>query len=400
MRPQLPPRLARLADRRPDQDSFSSRLHEQRTAAILGMALGVTFSICFLTGLISFLHQNPVSWFTIPPRPAGLYRVTQGLHVTTGIASIPLLLAKLWVVYPQFWTRPAVRDAAHLVERISLLPLVGGSVFLLFTGVINIARWYSAMPFFFPVAHRWAAWMTMGALVVHVAAKWATTRQTLLRRGPAPSAEAGPAPGGLGRRGFLATVFGSSALLAATTAGQTLPVLRRLNLLSPRDLDVGTQGLPINRTAAEAGVVDLIDDPGYRLSVEGEVTRSLSLTVGELRSRELSEAELPIACVEGWSASARWRGIRVRDLLDEAGASKDAVVRIESFEPRGLYGISELNRLQARDPDTLLALEVNGEALDADHGAPLRLIAPNRAGVEQTKWVNRLVVGERGVPRP
>ena len=40
----------------------------------------------------------------------------------------------------------------------------------------------------------------------------------------------------------------------------------------------------------------------------------------------------------------------------------------------------------------MLALEVNGEPLHLDHGAPLRLIGPNRPGVQQTKWVTSVVV--------
>ncbi|MGH9268529.1 MAG: molybdopterin-dependent oxidoreductase, partial [Acidimicrobiales bacterium] len=114
----------------PNADSFTSRLHSQRTAAVLGIALGVTFSICFLTGLVSHTLQRPPAWLTWPSRPAGFYRITQGMHIATGTASVPLLLAKLWTVYPHLWARPAVRDAAHLVERLSLLPLVGGSLFM------------------------------------------------------------------------------------------------------------------------------------------------------------------------------------------------------------------------------------------------------------------------------
>ena len=54
--------------------------------------------------------------------------------------SIPLLLAKLWTVYPHFWATPPVRNVAHAIERASLLPLVGGSLFMLVTGVQNIAE--------------------------------------------------------------------------------------------------------------------------------------------------------------------------------------------------------------------------------------------------------------------
>jgi len=84
----------------------------ERVASWLGMALGVSFTVCFLTGLYSHFAQHPPSWFSLTARPAGLYRVTQGLHVATGIAAVPLLLAKLWSVYPKLFVRPPVRSVA------------------------------------------------------------------------------------------------------------------------------------------------------------------------------------------------------------------------------------------------------------------------------------------------
>jgi DMSO/TMAO reductase YedYZ molybdopterin-dependent catalytic subunit len=126
--------------------------------------------------------------------------------------------------------------------------------------------------------------------------------------------------------------------------------------------------------------------------VTGKVKRDLDLTLDDLRSLPQHDADLPIACVEGWSAAGRWRGVRVRDLLDRAGADEDAEVRVESLQQRSLYSSSVLNRLHARDSLTLLALELNGEPLHPDHGRPVRLIGPNRPGVQQTKWVHRMVV--------
>ena len=111
-------------------------------AAFLGAALGVLFTICFATGLYSHLQQHPQSWLPIPARPAGLYRFTQGLHVAAGIASVPVLIAKLWVVWPRFVAWPPVRSVAHLVERAGLFPLVAGGIYLAFSGVANIAQWY------------------------------------------------------------------------------------------------------------------------------------------------------------------------------------------------------------------------------------------------------------------
>jgi DMSO/TMAO reductase YedYZ molybdopterin-dependent catalytic subunit len=104
------------------------------------------------------------------------------------------------------------------------------------------------------------------------------------------------------------------------------------------------------------------------------------------------EATLPIACVEGWSYSAQWRGIRVRDLMAMAGAAHGATARVESLEQNSLYATSVLDRSQASDPDTLLATHLDGQRLDLDHGYPLRLIGPGRPGELQTKWITRLVV--------
>ena len=370
---------------------FTSDLRDERNAALLGIALGVTFTVCFVTGVLSHLIQDPPSWFRWPSRPAGLYRVTQGVHVATGLASIPLLLAKLWVVFPKLFAWPPFRSAAHLVERLAIFPLVAGGVFELFSGLADTHLWYP-WPFAFRSAHYWVAWITIGALVVHLGAKWTTTRHALLKDGERPPETHRPATSAFDRRTFLATVGAAAGAVTLFTVGQTVSPLRKLALLAPRRPDTGPQGFPVNRTAATAGVVGAARSPEYRLRVEGKVRRELAFTRDELRALPQHEATLPIACVEGWSTSQRWRGVRVRDLLDRAGAAPDAEVRVHSLQRRRLYRFSDLNRGQAHDPDTLLALEVNGEPLDIDHGYPLRLIGPNRPGVQQTKWVTRVVV--------
>lgn len=383
-------------------DAFTSPARSERTAAILGIALGVSFTVCFLTGIYSHLAQHPTSWFTLPARPAGLYRFTQGLHVATGIASIPLLLAKLWTVFPKLFAWPPFRGVASMLERVSLLPLVGGSVFMLFSGLANVNLWYP-WDFNFPVAHYWVAWITIGALIVHIGAKASTTRRALRREvARATSGEAVPVgtgtvmaaepATGMSRRQLLATAFGTSALITAVTVGQTFRPLRKLALLAPRRPDVGPQGFPVNRTARAAGVVDTARSETFTLSVRGHVDTPFELTLEEIRALPRHRAVLPIACVEGWSTTQTWDGIRVRDLLDRAGARPGADVRVESLQARRSYRSSILDAEQAADDDTLLALAVNGETLAIDHGYPLRLIAPNRPGVNQTKWVTRLVV--------
>ena len=337
---------------------YESSLHETRTAAWLGMALGVTFGLCFLTGVWSHLAQDPPSWFEYPARPAGLYRITQGVHVASGFAAIPLLLAKLWVVHPRFFEWPPARSVLHAVERLALLPLVGGSLFQLFSGTANVARWYP-WSFFFPRAHFWVAWVTIGALVVHVGAKSAATRDALRRTPRDPdSVTAGPQE----RRAFLGGVAAASVALVTATVGGTFALLSPLSVLAQRR-------------------------PG------GRVATPLRLSLADLRDLPQHDAELPIACVEGWSTSAHWSGVRARDLLALAGADDGAAeVVVESLQPKGRYRASTLNPHQRADHDTLFALELNGEPLHIDHGFPVRLVGPNRPGVLQTKWVNRITV--------
>ena len=174
------------------------------------------------------------------------------------------------------------------------------------------------------------------------------------------------------------------------TAGNTVTWLRDVSVLAVRSGE-GPQGVPINKSAVAARVTDLARDPAYRLTVAYGV-RSVELTRDELLALEQAAEELPIACVEGWSASGTWTGVRVRDLLALVGAPTDSDVEVTSLQPSGPFRVTTLPANFAADDRTLLALGLAGEPLDIDHGYPCRIIAPNRPGVLQTKWVQRLEV--------
>ncbi|WP_371494389.1 molybdopterin-dependent oxidoreductase [Kitasatospora sp. NBC_00374] len=357
------------------EGTFGSALHEPRTAVVLGRWLGAALLTCFLTGLFSHLVQEGPGW--LPSRPVNGYRVTQGLHVISGIAAIPLLAAKLWAVYPKLFEWPPARSVLHALERLGIAVLVAAMLLELFTGLFNTLQWYP-WPFPFRQTHFWLGWLATGGLLLHVAAKaplvaahWRRVR-----------------PGLAQRRAFLTAVAASVGAVTLTTAGQSVPWLRVTDLFAPRRPDLGPQGLPVNRTAVQAGTATVPAD--WRLAVDGP--RPLALSLADLARLPQYEAELPIACVEGWSASARWTGVRVRDLLELAGAPAGARVRITSLEADGPYRVTDLPAAHARDPLTLLALRVNGEVLDPDHGYPARIMAPNRPGVLQTKWVARMEV--------
>jgi DMSO/TMAO reductase YedYZ molybdopterin-dependent catalytic subunit len=127
-------------------------------------------------------------------------------------------------------------------------------------------------------------------------------------------------------------------------------------------------------------------DPDWRL----EVGNKIQLSLAELDAMTQRTAELPIACVEGWSQTATWTGVPIADLMRLAGADPDHPIRVTSLEQKGAYRTSILPATHTRH--TLLALRLNGERLALDHGFPCRIIAPSRPGVLQTKWVRRLEV--------
>jgi DMSO/TMAO reductase YedYZ molybdopterin-dependent catalytic subunit len=400
--------------------------------SILGLVLLVGVSVLFVTGLLSYAAYNPdlsplndttrgKGWlgfylFSWPTHPVWLYRVNQGVHVTLGLILVPILLAKLWSVLPKLFEWPPLRNPAHALERLSLFLLVGGAVFEFATGIMNIQQWY-VFPGSFYTLHFYGAWVFVAAFVVHAGLKAPTVIRSLRSRGllrelrtdtahtrPEP-ADAGslvsPAPAAptISRRGALAFTGAGSLLLLALSAGQSIGgPLRRTALLAPHGQDTGTgpNGFQINVTAAEAGIKTARTGANWRLTLARSSPAPgtpVSLTRAELLAMPQHTARLSINCVEGWSSGDQtWTGVRLRDLARLAGADQPASVLVESLE-RGGFRHAVLSAGQIMDPDSLLALRVNGADLSPDHGYPARVILPASPGVHNTKWVTRMTFG-------
>ena len=388
--------------------------------SVFGSVLLVTLPIVILTGLLSYIAYGPrlgqaipadVGWlklptFDWPTKPPWLYRLTQGLHVALGLILIPVVLAKLWSVIPRLFAWPPVRSIAQLLERISLLMLVGGILFEIVTGVLNIQYDY-IFGFSFYTAHYFGAWVFITGFVMHVAIKsraaWAGLRslslRDVLRTGHAATqaepwrpdglVAADPAPATMSRRGALALVGGGALFLAFITAGQTLGGhTRRTAVLLPRGRRTGdgSNGFEVNRTAVAAGISARDTDERWRLTLTGG-RRPVTLDRAALLAMPLHTAVLPIACVEGWSTTQTWTGVRLADLARLAGVPAPDSARVASLERSGAFAGASLQRNQVLHPNALLALRVNGTDLSPDHGFPARIIVPALPGVHNTKWV-------------
>jgi DMSO/TMAO reductase YedYZ molybdopterin-dependent catalytic subunit len=390
---------------------------------VFGAVLLMGLPLVIVTGLLDYVAYSPqfgqafpadVGWlhlplFDWPTRPSWLFRLTQGLHVILGLVLVPVVLAKLWSVVPKLFAWPPARSVAEALERLSLLLLVGGILFQISTGVLNIQYDY-LFGFSFYTAHYFGAWVFIGAFLVHVALKLprmvtalrSRSLRTELRTTSAGTRPEPPDPDGLvaadpaaatmSRRGALALVGGGALVIAALSAGQSLGgVARHAVLLLPRGRSYGggPTDFQINRTAAAAAVGP--DDTGvnWRLTLRG-VGPSVTLDRAALAAMPHRTATLPIACVEGWSTSQTWSGVPLRDLAALAGVSDPHSAHVQSLERSGTFSQATLQRNQVLDPDALLALRVNGVDLSLDHGYPARVIVPGLPGVHCTKWVRSI----------
>ena len=175
------------------------------------------------------------------------------------------------------------------------------------------------------------------------------------------------------------------------TAGSTVPLLRKVSVFGVRSGD-GPQGIPINKSRGRGAASPRAASAGYRLEVAyGD--REVALTRDELRGDAAATPD---------PADRLRRGLERQRRVDRRPGARPARPRRRARRPRrptstrcssaGPFRHTVLQGNFADDDRTLLALALNGEPLRLDHGYPCRLIAPNRPGVLQTKWVARLEV--------
>jgi DMSO/TMAO reductase YedYZ molybdopterin-dependent catalytic subunit len=275
---------------------------------------------------------------------------------------------------------------------------------------MNIQYFY-AWPFGFYQAHYYGAWVFIAAFVVHVAFRLSrmitALRSRSLRRElhspvsattaehPDPDHLVSPEPGPatISRRGALGMVAAGSLALLRLSVGQTIGgATRSTALLAPRGQvrGEGPADFQVNKAAAEDGIGPVDDD--WRLELTGSATKTtMSLSRAQLLALPQHTARMPIACVEGWSTGVQtWTGVRLADLAAVVGAAPHTSLFVESLQRGGGFGSATLSAAQIKAPDALLALQVNGVDLNADHGFPARVVVPALPGVHNTKWVARM----------
>ncbi|MCI0868391.1 MAG: molybdopterin-dependent oxidoreductase [Chloroflexi bacterium] len=191
------------------------------------------------------------------------------------------------------------------------------------------------------------------------------------------------------RRTFIrfAGVVGVALLLwrvseAALAAGDLPGARRRFT---------GSYAVPDGRGNSFPQTSWLNDNPApvstdsWRVKVHGAVEREFSKGYDDLIEGAAMSATLD--CTGGWNTTRVWHGIRVADLLDEAGPVAEAA-SVTFTSVTGYY-----RRFSMKEAGSyLLATHVGDELLSHGHGYPLRLVAPGKRGFEWVKWVTDIRV--------
>ncbi|MCJ8744448.1 hypothetical protein PDJAM_G00118830 [Pangasius djambal] len=191
------------------------------------------------------------------------------------------------------------------------------------------------------------------------------------------------------------------------------PAILTDNYITPSAIFFKRNHLPVPR----------VDPKTYRLKIEGLPGGTVSLTLDDLKSHfpkhtvmatlqcagnrrsEMNEVKQVKGLNWGIAAisNATWSGAYLRDVLYHYGFGPEVAAKARHVQFEGLdtdvtgtaYGASvPLNKAMSEEGDVLLAYEMNGEDLPADHGFPVRVIVPGVVGARNVKWLGKIVLSE------
>lgn len=305
-------------------------------------------------------------------------------------------------------------------SRRSHSKIFGGSTSsLLFMIIASLVVWIGLSVFLWPVTpanfrglpYSQARLVTIAALLIWVLTFSVTMMlvyRTITRRLTRVTVITAPEPSEMSvshllpRRTFIATLGGVAL---------TYPIYRLLKSMYD-DATFSYDGTvysgediePITPTDRFYTVTKNVVDPDinqdlWQLEIGGHVDNGISLSFDDLKQFEQVDQETTLMCISnrigaGLFSNARWRGIRLRDVLDSAGVRDGA--HDVMFTGADAYRDS-IPIGKALDDTTLVIYEINGEPLPRVHGYPVRVLAPGMYGEKSVKWVTRIDVATEDV---
>jgi sulfite oxidase len=218
--------------------------------------------------------------------------------------------------------------------------------------------------------------------------------------------------------------FAATSLLPGAALAQQLISKDRLIVRSgrPEDLETPVHLLDSWITPNDLFYVrshfytPMIDASSWRLQVDGDVERTLLLTLDDIRQMPSTTVTATLECAgngraffdppvagiqweKGAVGTATWTGVRLGDVLDRARAIASARYVWLDGADLGIGAAPDFIRSlpidKAMQPETLLVYAMNGVPLPMAHGFPLRAIVPGWEGAYSVKWLTHLRLSSR-----
>jgi DMSO/TMAO reductase YedYZ molybdopterin-dependent catalytic subunit len=161
----------------------------------------------------------------------------------------------------------------------------------------------------------------------------------------------------------------------------------------------------------------VIDAASWKLEIDGLVKKPLTLTLADLKARPRQEVVFTVECsgnhgfpfFTGGIGNASWAGTPLAALLEEAGVKENGIEVVFWGTDAGDITLKDdirdvkmhqnfarsMSLADAMNSNNILCYEMNGAALPAPNGSPLRLIAPGWYGIANVKWLKRIEVRDR-----
>ncbi|MGH2429248.1 MAG: molybdopterin-dependent oxidoreductase [Candidatus Limnocylindria bacterium] len=332
------------------------------SAAALDRLLALLLAAQLATGLLSLRSGVPA---------------TAPLFWLHGLLGGALLVAAIWKLKRSVGPAVAARRWGRLALGSLLAFLAAGALVGGFTWVAS-GRILSIGPWTILTIHVFFALALVPIVLFHLLPRrWRLLRLRPTRRAGGRSISRRALLGSAGVMALGALAWGTANLLDAVQGG-----VRRFT--GSRWLTDG--GIP-PPTTFYGEPAPPVDPDTWRLRVTGRVSRPLELDLGSLAALGETERSAILDCTSGWVMRTDWRGVPLPAVLDAAGADERALHVVVSSVTGWNVALS---RREAAG--TMLATHVAGERLPTGNGAPCRLVAPERRGLDWIKWVAEIEV--------
>jgi DMSO/TMAO reductase YedYZ molybdopterin-dependent catalytic subunit len=204
----------------------------------------------------------------------------------------------------------------------------------------------------------------------------------------------------ISRRAFLAAAGGTIVSIGLPGAFVKLSDAEQRKLAADTRSD-GRPRLPPGQLAVEkirnmGGTPGTATAKNWRLRIHGEVEKPAVLSYQDLLDLDQVNITCDIHCVTGWTLlDSQWRGVRLATIMDIVRPKKNGNFII--FEAAAGY-TSNVPISDARKENVILAHSFFGEKLPREHGAPVRVLIPDRYFYKSAKWLEGIKITSRDEP--